>query len=170
MATLKNADFIFFDVRENRGGYSIWGEKILSNLFRKDFVHYMIQRYHLHTVVEWRASDDNIRFVNKEILHNKDHVCTKDPECRDSAKEIYHGMVNAKRLNHPLYKSKPLPLKVTPKPKYDSKTVSPKLIVITSGARVSACLDFVDMIKALNQPNLMIGLMITHLMSLVLFG
>lgn len=150
----RTSKLIVFDVRNNSGGNSQWGTKILENLFGKEYVTECLYNINKNIEVNWRASKDNATYLSSLTAHIIDQF-GKDSQETSYFKAIEQGVQNAYDKNQTFYTEHVEP-QTTPQ-ETTHNPVTAKIIVITSSRNVSSCLDFIDEIKAVNPKTILIG-------------
>ncbi len=149
------SDVIIFDVRNNTGGNSFWGIKILSALFGEDYVDQQVKKMNRHVYVDWRVSKGNlehIQFVTNQIKQLFGESSQEAHEEETVAKTMKQALKEGKQLVSE--KDQPFEGKTS---SFPAKWKNTKIIVLINHQCVSACLDFIDALKALDAPVTLIG-------------
>lgn len=141
---------IIFDLRGNGGGNSSWGLKILQSLFGKEYVDEQLAAFQRNVYAEWRVSQGNLEHVKELILIITNQFGEYDPTTV-WIKNIYNGMANA-LLSKKNYYSEPLSITQSVQSFHTTNVFNGHIIAIIDKHCGSACLDFLDDLKALN-PN-----------------
>lgn len=141
----RNTRFVVFDVRGNGGGNSYWGNEILKALYGEGFYEPMVDRLFARQYVDWRVSPANIEHV-KGIAANVRERAGADAAKRWEA--IAEGMSTAQAKGQKLFH---MPDEAEPETRAGEPLFKGKVFLVTDSQCGSACLDFVDRIRAL--PN-----------------
>ena len=148
-------DSIVFDVRNNGGGNSTWGTKILAALFGQDYVEEQIKKMRQHVYVEWRASKENADY----LIQNAIIQFGPNSQEAESYKNVSEIMVQALSKREPLAREE-----LDNSAQGIQKTVvlhkklcSAKIILLVNQGCFSACLDFIDEIKAVDPSVTLVG-------------
>ena len=143
-----NKKVIVFDVRGNGGGSSAWGDRIRDAIWGKQ------PEQEDHTAVEWRASKDNLAFLEEAWIRIQKNT-TVTPELRKDIEETLAAIRSAVASGKPFAKvgaATPGPegglTKRRPKGKSKFKA---QVVFLNDGACGSACGDFAD--RVLQQPG-----------------
>ena len=150
----KNSKMIVFDVRNNTGGSSQWGTKILDNLFGKEYVAQKLYDMNKNIEVDWRASKDNAAYLSNLISYMKDQFGANSAEMSEF-KAIEQGVQQAYK-DHKIFYTEHTSVLTMPKVQ-PKNFVTAKIVVITASRCVSSCLDFIDEIKAVDPKAILIG-------------
>lgn len=143
---------LVFDLRGNGGGNSALGTDLLNSLFGADYAKYCSEMMSRNTYVEWRASPGNLEHVENMIIpmvkkqFESGHPAIQWAEntCIGMKKAIAQGShyySESKEMSEPLPKEGPTSL------------FEGKIIAIVDRRCGSACLNFIDGLKAM-QPNI----------------
>jgi len=150
----RNDKAIIFDVRGNGGGNSVWAEKIVAALFSQD---YFTEKRHAVTSnvsVHWRCSIDNINHIENLIPEFKQQY-GESSQAYAWIHNLHQNMVAAQKNGLTYFvmtqESKPPCVQGSKNP------VKAKIILIIDGACASACLDFIDCLKAMDHPLCLVG-------------
>lgn len=145
---------IVFDVRSNTGGSSHWGTRILETLFTKDYALMCIYEMNKNIKINWRASAENVSYLTNLTQHIINQFGENSQEALEF-KSIEQGVKEAYQQNKCFYTEQPtnaltMPIK-------SNNPVLAKIVIITSSRCVSACLDFIDEVKAVDARAILIG-------------
>ena len=155
LATMRSHKLIIFDVHGNGGGNSFWGKTIVENLFGESYATAMIDYTEKDTYVEWRASKDNIEYLKK--LHllftaqnniNNETVQWLTKTVNDLQQAYDQGLL--------LCRSNDSTPSIPSKNSGDNP-VTAKIVVVTDKGCGSACLDFIDYLKAMQHDIILFG-------------
>ncbi len=150
----KTSNLIVFDVRNNTGGSSAWGTRIVQNLFGKEYVTQKLYEINKNIKIDWRASKDNTDYLTSLIDSIKNQYGLDSAEVLEF-QIIQQGMQDAYKHHKSFYTEHGPVQKIE---QIQSKnSVTAKIVVITSSNCVSACLDFIDEIKAMDPQAIIIG-------------
>ncbi len=141
---LRNASFIVLDLRGNGGGSSVWSEHIARTLWGDAWI--AAHRPAAVQAIDWRASDGNI--ANMQAYIDTAQKVGGDKEMEAWAQPVITGMKAAKAAGQPYWHQG----NDRPEAPRDMSAVNPmhgKVYVITDPICASACLDAVDLWKAL---------------------
>ncbi len=147
--------FVVFDVRGNGGGNSAWGEAILLALFGEQYAQKCLAEMQRAVYVEWRASLGNLLHLQKLAHHIETQFGTKAPEtdwiqnlCEKMAGAIAQGSVFYRELSPP-------PIEIQEEAK--KNLMQGAVIVVIDAQCASACLDFLDGLKAMAPGVIFVG-------------
>lgn len=146
---------IVFDLRGNGGGCSYWGTEILNGLFSKEYVEKRLVEYNQDVFVEWRASSGNLEYI-KSILPLLQNQFEENHPAIRLAKTVATGIEKALLRGESYY--------LEPKEEADL-SFSPdaqnpfkgKVFAIVDEGCGSACLDFLDGLKAMKTNLVLVG-------------
>jgi Peptidase family S41 len=150
----RDASYIIFDLRGNSGGSSHFATPILEKLFGKKFVRSMIDAMNKDVSVHWRASKENICYIDSLIPYCKNLFGTSGVMI-DELEAISSGMQQAFEHNDRLFVQKIV--KNNPDPGALQPKCLAKIMVIIDHACVSAALTCIDQIYALKRETLLLG-------------
>lgn len=152
-------DTIIFDLRNNGGGNSTWGTKILAALFGQDYVEEQIKKMRQQAYVEWRASKENIDYISQLMQKNAIIQFGPNSQETESWKNLYKIMLRALSKREPLAREELDNSAQGPQKKALShkKLCSAKIILFIDQGCFSACLDFIDEIKAVDPSVILVG-------------
>ncbi len=136
---------IVFDLRGNGGGSSQWSADMARALWGDAAVDAVDLGT---TYIEWRASDENIA----TIAQYRDEW-EKSPDASHDAlrwaRSSLAGLKAARRAGQPLWREADDPVEAKPAPRPALSKVTVPVYVLTDWICASACLDAVDLWKAL---------------------
>jgi hypothetical protein len=138
---IRAARFVVFDLRGNNGGSSTWIYGLARTLWGEGWV---AARQPSGTTVEWRPSQANI-----DLMVAYKGMLGDDPKIRRWLDMIEAGLRDARAKGQPLW------LQTDDEPPAQAPTVAPttdmaaRVYVLTDFGCASACLDAVDLLKAL---------------------
>ena len=153
LSSLKNCRKIIFDLRDNRGGDSTWGSKLIQELFGKTYYMSHKQKHEKNISVDWRASQENLNHI-KKICQKNLKLFGKNNKEYLSWSAIFEGVKAALKNNLPYYTEKQS--EITPDSNVPN-SVTAKIFVIIDKNCVSACLDFIDELYYMDYPITLIG-------------
>lgn len=145
---------IVFDVRNNTGGNSAWGTNIIEALFGKEYTQQQIRNMNKNIQVDWRASKDNAEYL-VSLKEDIKEQFGKDSSMFLEFEAIAQGVQNSlqeDKLFYTEYATQPSATDFA-----YTNPVRATIIIITSALCVSACLDFIDEMKAVNPQTILIG-------------
>lgn len=152
-ASWKNKTAIIFDVRGNGGGNSVWGKKIINALFSAEYAAAKITAQNQRVYVDWRCSQANIEYM-RQYIESFEKQFGKESEAYIWAFETCKNMQLAKEKGLPYYST---PQNTQAQPSLLPNPVQAHLIVIIDRFCASACLDFIDYLKAMDCELVLIG-------------
>ena len=143
----RDAPFVVFDVRGNRGGNSSWGVNILYGLYGEPFLNAALagKPGTPRSYADWRVSAHNLAMVRDNIASLTAQL---GPEARPTLglKNVEQGMVEALAKGTAMLHFKD---EATVHPERTEPVPPPafagKVILLTDGRCASACLDFADL-------------------------
>lgn len=148
---------IIFDIRGNGGGNSDWGQKIVAALFGQEYTVHHIAKANAHVYVDWRASYGNILHMQKLKQQNQ-HTFSPESDFMKWIDSTLEGMQSAYASGLHYYTAKNQPLSSHEQnPKVFKNPVHATIVVLMDHGCVSAALDFIDYIKAMNHPVVLVG-------------
>lgn len=150
----KKSKLIVFDLRSNTGGASDWGIALLNNLFSEEYITQKLYALNQKIEIDWRASKDNITHLAHFVNYIKDQFGTESQLVLEF-QNIEKGMQQAYK-EHKIFYTEYNSESMTPKIKAKNP-VTAKIAAITSSRCVSACLDFIDALKAADPKTILIG-------------
>lgn len=136
---IRLAPAVVFDLRGNGGGSSSWIYGLARTLWGEDEVRF---RQPESTAVDWRASQKNL-----DTIESYKPILGSNPEALAWLNEIADGLTAARAAGEPLWRQAddepPPPAPAAPSP------MRARAYVLTDAGCASACLDAVDLLKAL---------------------
>jgi hypothetical protein len=144
-AELRAAPFVVLDLRGNGGGSSHWSEEIAVTLWGRDWVD--AHKPQPVEAIEWRASDENLAAIQSYV--DEWTAAGESAERIGWAQGIVDGMKAAQAAGRPYWRDR------EGAPARDGTRGSPDRLVrgpvyvLTDPVCASACLDAVDLWKAL---------------------
>ncbi len=135
---IRAAETVVFDLRGNGGGSSAWMHAMARSLWGEDWVEAHAPR---STGVEWRASAGNL-----ETVESYKASLGGDPEVMEWLVKITEGLAATRASGRELW------LQADDGPRAAAPTATPmraRVYVLTDYGCASACLDAVDLLKAL---------------------
>lgn len=139
----QKADYIVIDLRGNGGGNSAFGEKLIEQLFGKETLEWLDNKY--NTFAEWRASKISISYL-ESALQYLEKALGKDSPVYESFTQDLVNIKEAVKRGIPLVRSaesqKWPEAGATPPP----TPLKAKIFVVTDGFCGSSCLSFCDLI------------------------
>lgn len=141
---------LVLDLRGNGGGSSMYGSQIIDALFGKDYADTCKENALKNVFVHWRASKDN--------LANLEQICSKveKTEIFPWALKITNGVRDALTKGISFYQEECASM-VQPKNKVFNHNVTSRVIVIIDEGNASSALTFLDQLKMMNYPILLVG-------------
>jgi hypothetical protein len=142
----RDRDPIVFDVRNNGGGSSVWGEQLLQALYGKDFFAARTAALGSKEYVEWRVSPANLAFIEKLRAENT----RRGGAVGDAwSNRIIAGLTRARAAGKSLWREDREPEPPAADAKALPNPVRGRVFLLTDSACTSACLDFADRVRAL---------------------
>ena len=149
---IQHKKYIIFDLRSNTGGNSFLGSKLLKSLYGNDYYYQQQSINEKNVFVEWRVSKDNLEHI-KNLYDRKK---TANDDNTKWLKKVYYGIKEAMNKKQPFFKELPPNYQMQAK-KILSNPIKAKIIAIIDNKCVSACLDFIDELKILDENTTLIG-------------
>ena len=146
---------VIFDLRGNGGGNSSWGEELLKALFGEQYVNQQLAKSSQNVYAEWRVSQGNLDHVKELIPVVKEQFGDNHPAMQ-WVENTFKGMENA-FLRGENYYSEPPNLDQAALSSNAVNSFSGRIIAIVDKGCGSACLDFIDGLKAMNTDIVFIG-------------
>lgn len=153
LSSLRTNNTLIFDVRGNGGGSSEWGREIVRQLFSLPYAQNMMDLAHAHVSIDWRASKDNIEYLESIVPQIKNNF-GQESTIVSGITQLLIDIHNAYEKNNSLcreHKTRALEDNIPDNP------VSSSIFVIIDNRCASACLSFIDYLKAMNHPITLIG-------------
>jgi len=144
LPSLRTHNAIIFDVHNNGGGDSEWGNKMIEALFSPEYAQPKIDVLFQSVTIDFRASPANLIHWKKLATLNQgwENLCTKMEKALCEGEPFVHIVCQGST------NSSTLPVK---------DPVKAKIIVIMNSHCFSACLDFIDGLTSLNHPIVLFG-------------
>lgn len=143
---LRAAPYVVLDLRGNGGGSSHWSRQLAEALWGGRW----FETHQLPEVeaIEWRASDDNLAAIQSYVA---EWTAANEPAEQIAwAQEIVDGMMAARAEGRPYWRDEGSSLPRPERPAdYAPLRVRGPVYVLTDPACASACLDAVDLWKAM---------------------
>lgn len=152
----RSYDTIIFDIRNNGGGHDLVGRNVLKALFGSDFIDQQIKKMSQDEYADWRVSKDNIAFLTTLISTAKKQFGTENPAVQ-SLTLLYEKMQQALVNGNKLVSERDESHEPSLTSEKSAKLCSSKIILIINHGCWSACLKFIDSIKALEHPIILVG-------------
>ncbi len=144
-AELRAAPFVVLDLRGNGGGSSHWSEEIAATLWGQDWVRAHEPR--AEVAIEWRASDDNLAAIQSYV--DEWTAAGESTERIGWAQEIVDGMKAAQTAGQPYWRDSESASVTAGNRRAPAQLVRGQVYALTDPVCASACLDAVDLWKAL---------------------
>jgi hypothetical protein len=144
-----------FDLRGNGGGNSSWGEELLKALFGEEYVNQQLSESRRNVYAEWRISEGNLEHVKGLISIVKEQFGENHPAIQ-WVENTYKGMQNAFSRGENYYSEPPDVDRFVVSSNAASSFSGHVVAIIDKGCG-SACLDFIDGLKAMNIDVTFIG-------------
>jgi len=137
---------IVFDLRGNSGGNYKWGEKILQNLYGRDYFKFISDKNVTKTFSEWRVSKGNAEYIKNYFLPLIGETIGKQSNEYDSLKKLALRILSAVKRHKKLVRLNDSEDNSSlNKLTHKSKNPLPgQVYLLTDGRCISACLDFID--------------------------
>ncbi len=136
-------ELIVFDLRNNSGGSSTWGDEIAKIVFGEQWVQQATSYLYDGVYTEWRLSEDNIR-----SLRGIEQQITKRDGAESAGVRNFRTFVDSAEAHFKrgmkYYGTKQTRSHVAPPA---AVSLPGKIVVITTSACFSACLDFMDRVR-----------------------
>lgn len=147
---------IIFDLRGNHGGNSAWGNRVLKALFGDQFVQQQQAKYFSKVYPEFRVTQGNLDHIHQIIAKVKKQF-GEENDVSLYWQNVYQGMKDALSLNKPYYSAPSSDSDHAILPSNSQSNFSGHIIVIIDKGCGSACLDFIDGLKAMDSDLVFIG-------------
>ena len=144
---LRSSKLIVFDVRWNTGGDSTWGENLLESIWGEGFVERLPG--HGYEAVDWRASTDNIKWIEAETRPRLASIWGEDSDFVRYYDDIIVKMKQAHLRDEQYYRESGH--QVSDEKAIRSEEIAPKIYLLSDGACGSACLHLADWVLSI--PN-----------------
>jgi len=155
LPTLRNKDTLIFDVRGNTGGNSSWAYQLIQALFGELFAEKKIKTMRQKIFVDWRASKKNTNYMC-EIAQEWTQEFGEQSEESRWAHSVCNGMRASLKKGDPFFcdsGDRENPDTIPDQ----ANQCSAKIIVLIDHLCGSATLDFIDYLKSLDYPLLLVG-------------
>jgi|GEM_PF-963744 len=146
---------IIFDLRGNGGGNSSWGVELLNALFGEEYVNQQLAESNRNVYIEWRISQGNLDHVKALIPILQDQFGENHPTTQQ-LKINYKEMEDA-FLHGENYYSESQGIDQPTQSSNAINSFSGHIIAIIDKSCGSACLDFIDDLKAMNANITFVG-------------
>jgi hypothetical protein len=146
---------LVFDLRGNSGGNSAWGNQILKALFGEDYANQQLIKSTLSVYVEWRASEGNLNHVQNQISYVKEQFGENHPTTH-WIKNTYAGMQQAYSMEE-CYYTEPSEVDSSIASQNHESMFGGNIVAIIDKNCGSACLNFIDGLKAMDTKVIFIG-------------
>jgi hypothetical protein len=143
---------LVLDLRGNGGGNSCWGEELLKALFGEGYAKEHLSEYRRNEYIEWRASHGNAEHVKDLISKVRKEFGAEHPIVR-GMQQTYEGMQKAISHGENYYRES-AEHAVFP---HATPLFKGRVIAIIDKGCGSACLDFLDGLKAMDAGVIFIG-------------
>ncbi len=153
----RNRPYIVIDLRGNSGGNSVFGERLIENLYGKETLEWLNQQNDIYS--EWRVSKISVHYLENALKYIKSTLGIDAPVYKIVAKDL-ENMKKALSSGQQFLRSDQNSNELTKRnhskvPPISSVTA--KVFILTDGHCGSSCLTFCDLI--LNYPGVIqIGL------------
>jgi hypothetical protein len=138
---------IIFDLRGNQGGNSEYGSMVVDSLFGKEYAEQQRTKYNKFVSVDWRASRDNLAYINSLFDQYKSLWL----------KKVREGMRLRFAQGKPFYRET-FSTAYSPKNSmHHANQVTAKIFIVIDSENFSAALDFIDEIKMMEADHILIG-------------
>ncbi len=144
-AELRAAPFVVLDLRGNGGGSSHWSKEIAVALWGRDWVN--AHEPQVSVAIEWRASDANLAAIQTYV--DEWTAAGESAERIGWAREIVEGMTEARAAGRPYWRDQESASSRPRNGRAPPQLVRGPVYVLTDPGCASACLDAVDLWKAL---------------------
>lgn len=144
-AELRAAPFVVLDLRGNGGGSSHWSDAIARTLWGPDWVD--AHQPPAVEAIEWRASADNLAAIQSYL--DEWTAAGESAERIGWAREIVDGMTAARAAGQPFWRDASSAEEAPYAGPAPARLMRGPVYVLTDPVCASACLDAVDLWKAL---------------------
>ncbi len=163
----RKSDMVVFDVRGNSGGSSVWGQKILMNLYGEKYVRYkstqnFISNYNVHAL--WRVSPSNYNYHLTETLPELERNFGPDSEAYKEYTDLAEQMKQALTKNIQLIREGQDENTLKRKANEAKQSIivgdnlnQAQVFLLTDSRCGSACLDFCDMLFRVDEKLIHVG-------------
>ena len=155
VATLRSADLVVFDLRNNDGGNSQWGDDALANLYGAPYLDYLSARQAKQgkqEYAEYRVSKANLAYEEQSLATLSRQFGADSPAVRRSA-DLAARMRRALDAGVPFLRHSPETAQPPLPATAPAALSTARAVLVTDSNCVSSCLDFADAILRL--PNVL---------------
>jgi len=152
---LRSQSRIIFDVRGNTGGNSVWGDKVVEGLFGSEYATLHKEKMECEVFTDWRVSNDNVAHV-KWLTEFIGHEFGTTSESYIWICGIYRGMSDALAQGELYFREEQIRSAIDTSVNPQNQCLA-KIFVVIDRHCGSACLDFIDYLKALKHPVTLVG-------------
>jgi hypothetical protein len=142
----RNNAFIVFDLRNNQGGNSDYGTRIINKLFGESCAEQRRNKLNKNVYVDWRVSKENIEHIKSLYKNHQVKWIEK----------VILGM-QQNMLNKQIYYRELFKTKSKGTQAICSNNIQSKTVVLIDHNNVSAALSFIDELKMMSQSFYLIG-------------
>ncbi len=146
IAQARASEPLVLDVRGNSGGSSQWGKSLLENLLGKERVDAVSGHLEVDERVDWRVSQGNLEHL-RELKPYLLEQFGRDSEVYGLWGGVEKGMALALEKGEVLYREPHLRKTTGSR----AEPAVKRVFLLTDGRCASACLDFIDLLKATAQ-------------------
>lgn len=150
VATLRSAELVVFDLRNNDGGNSQWGDDALANLYGAPYLDYLSAKKGKQDYAEYRVSKANLAYEEQSLATLSRQFGADSPAVRSSA-ELAARMRKALDAGVPFLRHTPEKAQPPLPAAAPAALSTARAILVTDSNCVSSCLDFADAVMRL--PN-----------------
>jgi hypothetical protein len=140
---VRDARWIVFDVRGNRGGNSAWGRLVLAALLGEAYADSLADAVDGDAYVEWRASADNAAFIERATLPRYQPGSAQHAQLRRLVDTLRAAAAAGATLVEWGRKSR-----TVERGRVREHPLGTRIVLLTDGWCASACLDFADLVLA----------------------
>lgn len=144
---------VVFDLRGNGGGNSFWGQELLRALFGAEYADQQMIKSQLHVYADWRASKGNIDYVESLISLIQEQF-GENHSAIQWIEKVYAGIKQA-YASEETYYSDPMEAVLPIEPAQN--LFCGRAFAIIDRDCGSACLSFIDGLKAMHANVVFIG-------------
>lgn len=149
LSSLRQSTLIF-DLRGNRGGNTSFARGLLQSLFTQEYFNRQCAPLSQNVYVEWRATPENLEHIRNVVIRMQREF-KRGEGAIEWIESVAIGMAEACSKGERYYVSSK---NVMPSEMPETKNpFSGRMIAIIDRECVSACLDFIDYLKAMKIAN-----------------
>lgn len=151
VATLRSAELVVFDLRNNDGGNSQWGDDALANLYGAPYLDYLSAKQDIQgkqVYAEYRVSKANLAYEEQSLATLSRQFGADSPAVRRSA-ELAARMRRALDAGVPFLRQSPETAQPPLPATAPAALSTARAILVTDSNCVSSCLDFADAVMRL---------------------